>query len=216
MNMKLTIKLTALSLVICTSMIPLAAQADHKYKTGLMFINNFSTEEQNLSSEINSYVSSGRITPQRGSSFTNELNRISIQARSGGNSPAAAAQVMNEFNNLAAHINSSLGATGQYAATPVNGASRQVELNQAAAQKQLQGHEERNRAAVAAHATEAHATEAHATEAHATEAHATEAHATEAHATAAPTVAAHATAAPATAAPVQPPVKTTASKEHHK
>lgn len=166
--MKLIPQLTALSLVICASMIPLTAQARHNDQTQAIVMNNFNTEEQNLASQVNSYVANGQLSPQQGSAFSNELNQIASQAPAASGNSNATMMVMSELNSLSAQINASLGQPNQWAPVPVWGSVRgpgryswrphwgpnhhtvavqhQYQANQAAQQRQFQGHEAHARA----------------------------------------------------------------------
>jgi hypothetical protein len=105
-------------------MIPITAQAGNNYQTQQIILNNFNNAEQNLANQVNSYVSSGQLSPQQGAVFNGELNQISSQSLAGATNPAVTVLVMNELNSLAAQINASLGGPGQWMAPPVYGSVR--------------------------------------------------------------------------------------------
>lgn len=117
--MKLITKLTALSLVICASMMPIAAQAGNNYQTQQVILNNFNNQEQVLANLLNTYVSSGQLSPQQGQVFNNELNQIASQSMAGASNPAITVQVMNELTALESQITASLGSQGQWLPVPV-------------------------------------------------------------------------------------------------
>jgi hypothetical protein len=122
--MKLITNLTALSLVICASMLPLTAQAGNNYQNQQMILSNFNTQEQILANQINSYVSSGQLSPQQGSAFSGELNQIASQSLAGATNPSVTVLVMSELSSLASQITASLGSNGQWYAPPVWGSVR--------------------------------------------------------------------------------------------
>jgi hypothetical protein len=185
--MKLLPKLTALSLVICASMIPLTAQAGNNYQTQQIILNNFNTAEQNTANQVNAYVSSGQLSPQQGAAFNSELSQIASQSLEAATNPGVTSLVMSELSSLDAQINASLGVSGQWYPIPVYGAvrgpgryswrpraggfqhngagQRQFQSNQEAGQRQFQDQQARARNGMV-HQQQANNAIEHANDAH--------------------------------------------------
>ena len=115
--MKPSTKLTALTFVIGSCLIPMSAQAHNNNNIQvqqMVIMNNLNTEEQTISNQIGTYVNSGQLSPQQGAAFSSELSQISSQGMMAAANPAASINVMNELNSLSGQISSSLQAPVQY------------------------------------------------------------------------------------------------------
>ncbi|MBU6453742.1 MAG: hypothetical protein KGS72_18325 [Cyanobacteria bacterium REEB67] len=108
-------------LVMGTTIIPLTAESRNNYNGNEQLImNNFNTAEGNISSQINSYVNSGQLSPQAAASYNAELSQIASQGMLQPGNSMAVQQTLNQFNSLTSQIQSSLSPAGTYTGGAAN------------------------------------------------------------------------------------------------
>jgi len=104
-------------LLSCTVSTPPDASARSHNNNSMqqtIILNNLNAEQQSLLNQINTYVTSGQLSPQQGAAFSAELSQIASQATLAATNPMMTQQIINQFSDLSSQIQTSLQTAGFY------------------------------------------------------------------------------------------------------